>query len=404
VEELKIAGIIVEYNPMHRGHVRLFRRIREELGEDTAVVCAMSGDFVQRGDLAILRRHARAEAAVRSGADMVLELPLPWALASAEAFAAGAVKILLAAGATHLAFGSESADIQALRRVAETLMSDAFPAALREELRGAVSFASARQSAVARLLGSADAAILSRPNDILGVEYMKALLRERRGTEIVLCRRSGGGHDSADLGDEPSSSAIRASISEGREREAVAAMTEPMADIYLREVSAGRAPVFINNAERAILAKLRSMRMEEFRPLCEGDEGLSRRFAAAAVRAGSLKEVLELTSTRRYPAARIRRMICWAWLGLDPGARPIRIPYLRPLAMNAVGRNLLAGLRTGGELPVLTKGADAGKLGGDAEKLMDMESHASDLFAIAYPDLRQARGGDLLRESPVVIA
>ena len=129
------AGSIVEYNPLHRGHVHLLAQCRRLLGAETDIVCVMSGDFVQRGDFALMRRHARARAAVESGADLVLELPLPWAVASAERFAAGGVQTLLATGVvTHLAFGSECADAKTLMRVAEALESPDFPALLRQEL------------------------------------------------------------------------------------------------------------------------------------------------------------------------------------------------------------------------------------------------------------------------------
>ena len=143
---LRVTGIITEYNPLHTGHVHLLEEVRRLLGEDTAVVCAMSGDFVQRGDLAVLRRQSRAAAAVRSGADLVLELPLPWATASAGGFATGAVKTLRATGlVTHLVFGSEGGDAAPLVRLAEALGSAEFGQALRRELTRGDSFAAARQ-------------------------------------------------------------------------------------------------------------------------------------------------------------------------------------------------------------------------------------------------------------------
>lgn len=122
------AGIIVEYNPLHSGHLRLLEAGRAALGPDTAMVCVMSGNFVQRGDFALLRKHARARAAVESGADLVLELPLPWAVSSAEGFAAGGVQALAATGVVeHLLFGSECGDVSALERVAAALLAPVLP-------------------------------------------------------------------------------------------------------------------------------------------------------------------------------------------------------------------------------------------------------------------------------------
>ena len=172
---MQTAGIILEYNPLHDGHVYLLEETRRLLGAETAIVGVMSGDFVQRGDFAIVRRQARAKAAVESGVDLVLELPLPWAAASAERFADGGVGILEATGVvTHLAFGSEHGEIAPLKRLASVLVSEELQMLLRQELPKGTSFASARQRAVERLAAPEDAALLESPNNILGVEYILA--------------------------------------------------------------------------------------------------------------------------------------------------------------------------------------------------------------------------------------
>lgn len=135
------AGIIAEYNPLHLGHRYQMERTRALLGEKTPIVCVMSGNFVQRGAFAIVRKHVRAEAAVCAGADLVLELPLPWALASAERFARGGVRVLQAAGVvSHLSFGSESGDAPLLMELARGLLHPDFPPLLRQELRSGDSF------------------------------------------------------------------------------------------------------------------------------------------------------------------------------------------------------------------------------------------------------------------------
>ena len=173
---MKTAGIIAEYNPLHYGHLHLLQAVRQRFGEDTAVICAMSGDFVQRGDFALLRRYARAEAAVESGADLVLELPLPWAVSSAEGFARGGVETLTATGLLDvLAFGSECGDSAALLRCAHALERPELTPLLKAELTRGDSFAAARQRAVSALLSPVDAALLSQPNNTLGIEYCRAL-------------------------------------------------------------------------------------------------------------------------------------------------------------------------------------------------------------------------------------
>ena len=396
------AGIIAEYNPLHLGHCCQLRRLRALLGEETPVICAMSGNFVQRGDFALLGKHARAEAAVRSGADLVLEIPLSWACAPAERFAQGGVEVLLGTGlVTDLVFGSESADAGAIRSAAEALLGPDFPEALRRELAGPHSFAAARQRALAGLIGEEGAEVLSRPNDILAVEYAKALSREGSEVHLVPILRQGAGHDQ-DGGEYPSAGSIRRMIQEGRRAEALAAMAPAMREIYEAEEARGRAPVFAAGAERAILAQLRRMGEADFLALDAGGEGLGNRLAAAAREAASLEEVLDRAKTKRYAYSRLRRLALWAYLGLRPETLPARVPCLRPLAMNQRGRALLAEARRRGALPILTKPADVRRLTPEAQAVFRREVLATDLYTLAFPG-DPAPGGAEWREGPRVL-
>ena len=396
------AGIIAEYNPLHLGHCCQLRRLRALLGEETPVICAMSGNFVQRGDFALLPKHARAEAAVRSGADLVLEIPLSWACAPAERFAQGGVEVLLGTGlVTDLVFGSESADAGAIRSATEALLGPDFPEALRRELAGPHSFAAARQRALAGLIGEEGAEVLSRPNDILAVEYAKALSREGSEVHLVPILRQGAGHDQ-DGGEYPSAGSIRRMIQEGRRAEALAAMAPAMREIYEAEEARGRAPVFAAGAERAILAQLRRMREADFLALDAGGEGLGNRLAAAAREAASLEEVLDRAKTKRYAYSRLRRLALWAYLGLRPETLPARVPYLRPLAMNQRGRALLAEARRRAALPILTKPADVRRLTPEAQAVFRREVLATDLYTLAFPG-DPAPGGAEWREGPRVL-
>ena len=393
------AGIIAEYNPLHRGHCHQLRRLRALLGEETPVICAMSGNFVQRGDFALLPKHARAEAAVRSGADLVLEIPLSWACAPAERFAQGGIEVLQATGlVTDLVFGSESADAGAIRAAAEALRGPDFPEALRRELAGPISFAAARQRALASLIGEEGAAVLSRPNDILAVEYAKALSREESEIRLVPILRQGAGHD-RDGGEYPSAGRM---LQERRRAEALAAMAPAMGEIYEAEEARGRAPVFAAGAQRAILAQLRRMEETDFLALDAGGEGLGHRLAAAAREAASLEELLDRAKTKRYAYARLRRLVLWAYLGLFPETLPVRVPYLRPLAMNARGRALLAAMRKEAALPILTKPADVRRLSPEAQAVFRQEVRATDLYTLAFPG-EPAPGGAEWREGPRVL-
>ncbi|MCI2058571.1 MAG: nucleotidyltransferase family protein [Oscillibacter sp.] len=401
---LKVAGIIAEYNLLHRGHLRQIAQTRERLGPGCAVVCAMSGNFAQRGDFAAVRKHARAEAALRSGADLVLELPLPWAVSSAEGFADGGVQVLAATGVvTHLSFGSESGDLPALRRVAGCLCGGEFPPVLREEMASGSSFAAARQRAVAKLLGGEDAELLRRPNDILGIEYCKSLLRLDCGIEPVAVRRTGAEHDAPAMGAEVSASAIRQALRRGEQAEALAAMAPAMRQIFLRESAAGRAPVFAQTCERAMLARLRFMTREDFAALDESGEGLGNRFYEMSRTAASLPELLSAVKTKRYAFARLRRMVLWAYLGLTRADVPRTPPYLRVLAANPAGCALLARMRGCAAVPVLTKPADVRLLSQSARELFALEVRATDLYTLAYPELGAAASGAEWRAGPVIL-
>ncbi len=372
------------------------KEARRLLGPGAAVVCVMSGNYVQRGDFAVAGKWARAAAAVRSGADLVLELPLPWAVSSAEGFAAGAVEILKATGViTHLVFGSETGDAAPLARLAEVLSGDGFDHALRRELTKGDSFAAARQRAVSALLSPEKAALLENPNDILGVEYCKAL----RGSGIrpAAVLRKGAAHNDETAGNG-SASAIRAMIRRGEA--ALSLMAPAMADAYRAERDAGRAPALLENCERAVLARLRFMEESDFAALDPGREGLYRRLYRASRSAASVAGLLEAVKTKRYPLARLRRMALWAYLGLPP-APPEAPPYLRLLAANERGTALLAQMRKTAALPVLTKPASVRRMGPDAQRLFALEDRASRLYALACPDPTAAF--DEWRAGPVIV-
>ena len=234
---MAVAGIIAEYNPFHRGHGWQLSALRGQLGQDTEVVAVMSGNFVQRGDLAVMDKHARAEAALRCGVDLVLELPTPWSCATAERFAQGGAAILAATGVvTHLVFGSECGDLDALWAAALCLDGEEYPLVLRRLLATGMSFAAARQEAVAQLAGDA-ARCLSQPNDNLAVEYLRALSRVdgAGGIEPVTFRRVGAAHDSAEPGAYASASYIRGLVLAG-DPAWRQSMPEASADVLAREI------------------------------------------------------------------------------------------------------------------------------------------------------------------------
>ena len=401
---MRTAGIIIEYNPLHAGHLYQLEETRRILGQDTAIIGVMSGDFVQRGDFAIVGRQARAKAAVESGVDLVLELPLPWAVGSAERFADGGVAALAATGVVdRLVFGSECGDAAALERVASVLLSEGFPALLKQELSTGVSFAAARQQAVERMETSEDAALLAQPNNILGVEYCKSLLRRESAIRPLTIQRKGAGyHETEPEAELPSATMLRQLLRSGEREKALTWMAPAMRAAFEEEARLGRAPVLLEICERAILARLRSMSEADFAALDEGREGLYHRLYEASRTAAGLEEILESAKTKRYAYARLRRMVLWAWLGMTPKDFPEEIPYLRVLAANETGRELLGRMRKTAAVPVVTKPQHVRRLSREAQALFELEARAADLYALAYPDLSAAVGGRLWREGPMI--
>lgn len=398
---MAVAGVIAEYNPFHRGHAWQLSAIRERLGEDTAVVVAMSGNFVQRGDFALLNKHARAEMALRGGADLVLELPTAWAAATAERFAQGGVAILAAAGVvTHLAFGCESGALGPLAQTAGCLDSPAYPEVLRRHLGGGMTFAAARQRAAEELAG-AGASCLASPNNALAVEYLRALNAMKSEIRPLALPRVGAAHDSGEEHAFSSASAIRAKLLAGESWRAL--VPETTAEVIDREIATGRAPAAMSACERAVLARLRTMGEEDFRPYDGGNEGLYHRFYDAVHRETTVDAILEAVKTRRYPLARLRRMLLSSYLGLTPAAAGETPAYLRVLGATARGRGLLAEMREAAALPVLTKAADARRLGERVRTAFEREVRCTDLYTLACPDLAWARPGSEYTQNPVML-
>ena len=384
-------GVVCEFDPMHLGHERLLRQAKADTG--LPVVCAMSGNYIQRGGMACLNKFARAEMAVLCGADLVVELPAPWAMATAERFADGGVSLLAGCGVKHLYFGSECGDIAALDAAAEALLREEFQADILRELQTGLSYAVARQAALEKRIGGS-ASLLSQPNNTLAVEYLKAIRRRGLAADAITVRREDGGHHGA-----ASASQIRALLAAGQATDAFALMPPAAAGILGREMKKGLAPADPARLETAMLSRLRLMDEADFAPYDGGGEGLSRRVYQAVQRSGSVEEILTLATTKRYPTARVRRMLWAAFLGLEQPENGI--PYVRVLSATADGRRLLRQMRDHG-VPVLTKPADVGLLGSEAQSLFTREARRTDVFALACP-INPSVCGEDWRHTPVMV-
>ncbi len=331
---MHITGIICEYNPLHAGHKKQMDTVRGMFGNDCAIVCLMSGNFVQRGYPAIFDKISRARAAVECGADLILELPVTYALSSAEGFAAGGVKIL--SPICHdLCFGAETAEKEQLLQTAQALLSPDFSEKLKLHLEQGLSFPAARQAA----LGEAGD-LLTTPNNILAVEYCKAILSQGSPMSPLPIFRGGSYHDADIDAENPSATALRRCIEAG----------QPV-DAYT-PVSFARAPAHTLGAgEKAMLYRLRTMSDTEFEALPYGSEGLWRKFMHACREEATLEAALTATKSKRYTRTRLDRMAMCAFLGLTAKDFSSPAPYARVLALNDKGREILRKARESLWLP-----------------------------------------------------
>ena len=364
---MKTVGIICEYNPFHLGHKKQFDIIRSHFGQATAIICLMSGNFVQRGAPAVFDKSLRAQAAILSGADLVLELPVTYALSSAEGFAAGGVNIL-SGFCDALCFGTESGDRDSLMQTAQELLSTDFSEKLRVQLDKGLSFPAARAAALG------NDSLLRNPNDILAVEYCKALLAQNSPMDIFPIHREGSYHDDTPDPENPSATSLRNRIIDGADwlSYVPAEAQADLEDAPIHSLAAG---------QRAILARLRTMTDAEFEALPYGSEGLWRKLMHACRDSATLEEIIAKTKSKRYTRTRIDRMILCAFLGITTDDMASPAPYARVLGFTDAGRTLLKKARQAGLFPHTGDSVD--------DPYQQLEQRCDDLyglFAVAEPE------------------
>ena len=393
---MKTVGIICEYNPFHLGHANHIARTRAVLGIDCAVVCIMSGNFVQRGDYAIFSKYARAETAVRCGADLVIEMPTPYVLSSAECFAAAGVYALDRFGVCdYISFGSESGDLEVLKDAAEALISPEAVTSVKESLGEGISYASAMQKAADSVMGI-HSETLKSPNNLLGIEYLKAISRYKSPIQPITIKRVGGEHD----GDKGySASAVRKKLLHGENTQWF--IPHAAYVINMKEISEGRGPVSMRACELAILSRLRAV--EDFSQLRGAVEGLDNRLARCAAMEPTIERILERAKTKRYAMSRLRRMLMCACLGITAADTLEPPPYIRVLAMNHNGMRVLKTAQSKSELPIITKPASVKKMPERAVEVFKKEATVTDFYVLAYQNENERAGGQEWRRTPIVI-
>lgn len=370
---MAISGIIAEFNPLHKGHKFIIDAAR---AEGNTVVCVISGNFVQRGDTSVISKFKRAEAALKCGADLVAELPVPWSMSTAQNFALGGVAQLMALGCDEIVFGSECGDITQLQKAVEILESDSYSEFLAEELSCGISFAAAREKAAIR--SGLDSAVLSSPNDTLGIEYITAAKHLGYTGGFRCVKRIGAEHDSKELNPKTvSASLIREKLVKGD-----IGFAERFIPLELRGFLRNEIISDISNIDKCILAVLRTKPQEYFASLPDISEGLENKLYFSVRVATSFEELCSMVKTKRYSLARIRRLVLSAFLGIDNTFFGKVPPYVRVLGFSPDGKAQLGNIKNDA-IPVVTRAAEIKKLDSIATAVFETECRATDLYSLS---------------------
>lgn len=395
---MKAVGIICECNPPHAGHAHLISKAKRSAD---CVVCLLSGPFVQRGDAAILTPHARAEILLGMGADLVLELPFPYAASGAETFAASGVSILSRLGVSELWFGSECADVSLLFRFADAADDPDFQTRYAER----VTADATEGTAAVWFETLSDFCSLPAPlspNDILGVSYLRAIASQHSKLIPHAIPRVGSGYADDRLPAVwiPSATALRKAIFDGNLQSVYAFFQDFEQKILQAEADAGRFPISLSHAAPAILSHFRLCDPTLLDGIAELSGGLGRHLQKAVLEADDLPSFLSLAATKKYPLARLRRGILFALIGVTRADLSAAPAYVRLLALNRAGSAFLSSVRRTSSIPVVT--SNAGVPSDDASRRQDeLSRRACSLWSLCFPS--PVSPAELLRENPIVI-
>lgn len=412
---MKVLGIITEYNPFHNGH-RYHIQESQRITGARWVVCVMSGSFLQRGEPALLNKWARTKMALEMGVDLLLEIPSAYATRSAEAFAHGAVRLLEATGMVdYLSFGSELGDLNPLYALARILVEEplVYKKALAHHLAEGLSYPRAQNLALYTVYPEGDAlsSILENPNNILGIEYLKALYRQKSSMEVFTVKRRGSHyHEKTLKGAFSSATSIRSHLYRKKPLESIeGALPKGCLRVLTEEMEGGRGPIFLEDLTDYLLFLLRRTPPEELKEILGVGEGLENRLKEAALRATSLKDLLFTAKTRRYPLTRLQRIFIHLFIkytsrearAFDAGGGP---RYLRILGFTSRGQEILHHMRKKAWLPCINRVAPFYHQSfGLTKKMLGMDILATDLHGLLYSRKEEGLPGQDFRKGPIIL-
>lgn len=395
MEERKMAtvGIVAEYNPFHLGHKYQIDKIREQFGEDTAIVAIMSGNFTQRGEPAIFDKLTRASAAVLGGVNLVLELPFPYSMSSAEFFAEAGIYILDSLGCIdYLSFGSECADMEILKKIAGALSEPSLPKA---ESHDSVGYAARCEKLL--LESGITAPDFFTSNNILAVEYLKALSKLESRIVPTTIKRDGADYNSQILSENslPSAMAIRSLLCKN-DVSALDFVPKSAKEVFLEAIQSSHAPCLAERLDRAVIASLRlNVPTLSDRNIHDTDGGLYNRIRSISFDTDSISSLTELAKTKKYTTARIRRAIWCSYLGVTSSDVKTHPSFTQLLAMDDVGKELLKRIKKRTDFPILTKPSRYTEADTAFLRAKELSDAADSVFQLTKPSFV---AGDLARK------
>lgn len=385
-----ILGIIAEYNPFHNGHSYHIKKAKE-LAKADYVVAIMTGNFTQRGNTSIINKWEKAKIALESGIDMVIELPTVYATSSAENFASGAIKILKELGfITHISFGVEANKIEDLNCIAEVLVKEPrdYVLLLKEELKKGVSYPKARENALTKYLKDEKyVEILNKSNNILAIEYLKAMRIYKLNAIPIGIKREKVDYNSKNVVDEyASATAIRHLLLANNLEMIAKAVPENTTKILAENVKNGACVLDLTEFEKMIIYKLRTMNEEEIYNIPDVTEGLENTIKTAVSKTNNILELIELIKSKRYTQTRIQRILVYALLGItkrDLEMSKKIIPYIRVLGVSKNGKNLLSYIKSKNVITSV-KTFEEINLNRNYRRMLNIDKNATDIYTIAY--------------------
>lgn len=394
---MKNYAIISEFNPFHNGHAYLVKSCREHGA--THITAVMSGNFVQRGEPAIFPKHIRTLTALKNGVDLVIELHLPFAVSNAQQFAENGTSVADAMNCVDcIAFGSECGDISSLNELSSLIISENFQKKLKKQISTGISYPSALTNTM-KIINPSLVPLMSEPNNILGIEYIKAVYKLGSPIKPVTFKRIGDSYNDTSASSEFASAAsIRRLIYENKSFKKY--VPENSVDILLSEIEKGNIASLSEN-ERGFILKLRQMSANDIAAIADVNEGLENRIKTAVMNSTSLEKIIERTKSKRYTYARIRRILLACLLNIKKSYLTEKAPYIRVLGFNSRGAEILSCVKQKSVVPLITKIRKAESLSPAEKAFLALEINAGDIYYTFTKNIKPC--GEEYRNGIVII-